>query len=76
MFQLGILNLHLTLFKCEDRYYVYINASKVKVLKYHFFLTLLNDQFDAQFFYFIINLLQSSACFKQCRAHHQEVKLY
>ena len=38
--------------------------------------TLTNDQLDAQFFYFIIRLLQSSTCFEQRRAHHQEVKLY
>ena len=38
--------------------------------------TLENDQLDAKFFYFIIRLLQSSACFEQRRAHHQEVKLY
>ena len=40
------------------------------------FITLANDQLDAQFFYFIICLLQSSTCFEQRRAHHQEVKLY
>jgi hypothetical protein len=28
-----------------------------------------------QLFYFIICLLQSSTCFEQRRAHHQEVKL-
>jgi len=39
-------------------------------------LTLVNDQLDTQFFYFIIRLLQSSTWFEQCRAHHQEVKLY
>ena len=39
-------------------------------------ITLVNDQLDAQFFYFIICLLQSSTCFEQRRAHHQEVKLY
>ena len=39
-------------------------------------LTLVNDQLYAQFFYFIIRLLQSSTCFEQRRAHHQEVKLY
>ena len=32
--------------------------------------------FDARFFYFIIRLLESSTCFEQRRAHHQEVKLY
>ena len=39
-------------------------------------ITLVNDQLDAQFFYFIIRLLQSSTCFEQRHAHHQEVKLY
>jgi hypothetical protein len=39
-------------------------------------LTLVNDQLDAQFFYFIIRLLQSSTCFEQRRAHYQEAKLY
>ena len=37
-------------------------------------ITLVNDQLDAQFFYFIIRLLQSSTCFEQRRAHHQEIK--
>ena len=37
---------------------------------------LVNDQLDAQLFHFIIRLLQSSTCFEQRRAHHQEVKLY
>ena len=35
--------------------------------------TLANDQLDAQFPYFIIRLLQSSTCFEQRRAHHEEV---
>ena len=39
-------------------------------------ISLVNDQLDAQFFYFIIHLLQSSTRFEQRRAHHQEVKLY
>ena len=39
-------------------------------------ITLVNDQLDAQFFYFIIHLLQSSTCFEQRRAHHQGAKLY
>ena len=39
-------------------------------------ITLANDELDAQFLYFIIRLLQCSACFGQCRVHHQEVKLY
>ena len=38
--------------------------------------TLVNDQLDTQLLYFIICLLQSSTCFKQCHAHHQVVKLY
>jgi len=33
---------------------------------------LVGDQFDAQFFY-IMRLFQSSTCFEQTRAHHQEV---
>ena len=33
---------------------------------------LIGDQLDAQFFY-IIRLFQSSICFEQTRAHHQEV---
>ena len=40
------------------------------------FLNLANDHLDAQFLYYIIRLLQSSACFEQRRAHHQEVKMY
>ena len=39
-------------------------------------VTLVNDQLDAQMLYFIIRLLQSSTCFEQRRAHHQEVKFY
>ena len=40
-------------------------------------ITLVNDQLDPQFFYFITRLLQSSTCFEQRRAHHhQEVKFY
>jgi len=42
----------------------------------HLSITVVNDQLHAQFFYFIIRLLHSSACFEQRRAHHQEVKLY
>jgi len=42
----------------------------------HLSITLANDHLDAQFLYFIIRLLQSSTCFEQRRAHHQEVKLY
>ena len=39
-------------------------------------ITVENDQLDAQFFYLIIRLLQSSTCFEQRCAHHKEVKLY
>ena len=46
------------------------------LLTVHLSITLVNDQLEAQFFYFIICLLQSSTCFEQRRAHHQEVKLY
>jgi len=46
------------------------------LLTLHFNITLANDQLDTQFIYFIICLLQSSTCFEQRRAHHQEVKLY
>jgi len=46
------------------------------LLTVHLSIVLVNDQLDTQFFYFIIRLLQSSACFNQRRAHHQEVKLY
>ena len=45
-------------------------------LTVHLSITLVNDQLDAQFLYFIIRLLQSSTCFEQRRAHHQEVKFY
>ena len=37
---------------------------------------LVNNQLDAQLLCFIICLLQSSTCFEQRRAHHQEVKFY
>jgi len=46
------------------------------LLTVHISITLANDQLDAQFFYFIIRLLQSSTCSEQSRAHHQEVKFY
>jgi len=46
------------------------------LLAMHLSKTPANDQLDAQFIYFIISLLQSSTCFEQRRAHHQEVKLY
>ena len=46
------------------------------LLTVHIGIILVNDQLGAQLLYFIIRLLQSSTCFKQSRAHHQEVKLY
>ena len=46
------------------------------LLTVHLSITLVNAQLDAQLFYFIIRLLQSSTRFEQRRAHHQEVKLY
>ena len=46
------------------------------LLTVHLGIILANDQLDAQFLYFIIRLLQSSTCFEQRRAHHQEVKWY
>ena len=45
-------------------------------LTVHLSINLVNDQIDAQFFYFIIRFLQSPTCLEQSRAHHQEVKLY
>jgi len=36
---------------------------------------LVGDQLDTQFFY-IIHLFQSSSCFEQTRAHHQEVNCF
>ena len=49
--------------------------SKTKCMKTREFI-LVNDQHDAQLFYSIVRLLQSSTCVEQRRAHHQEVKLY
>jgi hypothetical protein len=46
------------------------------LLTVHLSTILYNDQLDAQFLYFIIRLSDSSTCFKQCHAYHQEVKLY
>jgi len=43
---------------------------------YILYMALVNDQLDTQLFYFILRLLQSSKCFEQRRAHHEEVKLY
>jgi hypothetical protein len=42
---------------------------------YEFVIRLVNDQLDAQFF-FLICLFQSSTCFEQPCAHHQENQLY
>jgi len=52
-----------------------ITASKV-LLTVHLCVSLVNDQLDAQFLYFIIRLFQSSTCLEQHRAHHQEAKFY
>ena len=46
------------------------------LLTVHLSITLANYQIDAQLLHFIILLVQSSTCFEQRRAHHQEVKLY
>jgi len=46
------------------------------LLTVHLSITLVNNQLDAQLLCFITRLLQSSKCFEQRRAHHQEVKLY
>ena len=43
------------------------------LLTLHLSTTLVNDQLDAQLLYFIIRLLQSSTCFEQRSAYHQEV---
>jgi hypothetical protein len=45
------------------------------LLTVHLGITVANDQLVTQFLYFIICLLQSSTCFEQRRAHHQEVIL-
>ena len=46
------------------------------LLTVHLSTTLVNNQLDVKLLYFIIRLLQSSTCFEQRRAHHQDVKLY
>jgi len=46
------------------------------LLTVQFGIILANEQLETKFFYFIIRLLQSSTCFEQRSAHHQEVKLY
>jgi hypothetical protein len=46
------------------------------MLTVHLSINLVNDQLDTKFFYFLIRLLQSSTCFEQRRAHHQEIKFY
>jgi hypothetical protein len=42
----------------------------------HLNIILANYQLEAQIIFFIISLLQSSTCFEQRCAHHQEVKFY
>jgi hypothetical protein len=45
------------------------------LLTVHLSLILVNDLLDAQFFFFV-RLFQSSTCFEQRCAHHQENQLY
>ena len=54
----------------------WVNSTSGVLLSVPLSITLVNDQLDAQFFYFIIRLLQSSTCFEQLRAYHQEVKQF
>ena len=54
----------------------YTNHSFYVLLTVLLGITSVNDKLEAQLFYFIIRLLQSSTCFEQRRAHHHEVKLY
>jgi hypothetical protein len=56
--------------------YMKTNQSFDVSLTAHLSITLVNDQLDAQFLYFTLRLLQSSTCFEQRGAHHQEVKFY
>jgi len=52
-------------------------ANKMSCEWINFFcVNLVNDQLDAQFFYFIIRPLQPSTCFEQRRVCHQEVEFY
>ena len=48
---------------------LYFLAFKMKQSR----IILVNDQLDAQLLYFVTRLLQSSTCFEQYPAHHQEV---
>jgi len=50
--------------------------SIVELKEYERCLTLVNCQLVTQLFYFIIRLLQSSTCFEQRRANHEEAKFY
>jgi hypothetical protein len=59
------------MFDSQQLYYVFDI-----LLTVHLSVILVNDQLDAQILCFTISLLQSSTCFEQHRAHHQEVKLY
>ena len=62
---------------CYRNVICYVSVQTMgKVEKYYVGSSFVNDQLDAQFFYFIIRLLQSSTCFEQRHANHQEVKLY
>jgi hypothetical protein len=58
--------------KWMDEYVCRILCSVDRASRYN---SMVNGQFEAQFF-FLICLLQSSTCFEQPRAHHQENKLY
>jgi hypothetical protein len=56
-------------------------SEKFEVRKFYVLLTvhlgiiLVNDKLDAEFF-FLICLFQSSTCFEQPRAHHQEINFF
>ena len=55
---------------------LYVICNCYPLFSCKFCTSIVNDQLDAQFLYFMIRLLQSSTCFEQRRAHHQKVKLY
>ena len=65
---------------CDGTLWSHKNSNQIfffyVLVTVHISITLVNDQPDAQFFYFITRLLQYTTCFEQRRAHHQEVKLY
>ena len=57
-------------FFCNIQAYLNFNI----LLTVHLSTNVVNDEPDAQFLYSIIRLLQSSTCFEERCAHHQEVK--